>query len=158
LPYNTLETQRLCRQVENGNFRVLPGGELVDALYRQLKEADTLVMEQDRLLRAGSRDGRLEPAVAIHSFTPSRIMPSEGNPTGATTSGTDSRTVPPAPLTGQRNLAAPRTEAFNPFMATGGIEAPPPIPFSDTNPDGTAKAALQPPPQPGKRGRKIKLK
>jgi hypothetical protein len=163
LPYNALESQRLFRQVEHGTHRQVPGGELVDLLYKQLKEADDLIREQDRLLRAGSRDPRFEPAAAPLAFTPARIIPSEGNPLGLTRDGTDSRTLPPAPLTPQRSLATPRGDGFNAFMATGGVEAPPPIPFKDT-PNGEAPPqtgvvgpAYQPPPKPAKRGRKIKL-
>jgi hypothetical protein len=93
-------------------------------------------------------------------------MPSEGNPLGLGAPVQDMRQPTPAPLGQQRQLAPPREgQPFNAFMATGGEEAPPPIPFNETTDTGAGQEAppkadshLQPPPAPGKRGRKIKLK
>lgn len=155
-PYNALESQKLFRQVENGQFRQLPGGELIDRLYGQLKIADEAIMALDQELRI--RPGAPRPDLAPVYRETGRLIASEGNPTGAGAPVTDvapPRRLPaniaiPPPAGG---LPAAATDGTSPFFGGARTEAPPPIPFDQT-PEGL-ETFMQTPP---KRGRKPKAK
>lgn len=101
--YNPLESQRLFRQVENGNYKMLPGSELVTMLADQLREADKLIQEQQRELTTETvLRGRHMPAAA------------------------------PAPIELAPARPSAEGEASNPFLAGARQEAPAPIPFDQT--------------------------
>ena len=162
-PYNALLTQSLFRQVENGQYRVLPGADLVVRLYEQLRIADDLIAEQAIAIKAvgGRPDPRLAPVYTV----PARVLPSAENPLGRPAEGTPSeiqvapppRMAAPLPSTPLVPPSAPGASgASSPFFGGARQEAPPPIPFKDT-PQGleaaTDAAAAAPKEEPKTRGR-----
>jgi hypothetical protein len=152
--YNALESQKLFRQVEHGQFRQLPGGELIDRLCNQLRVADEIIMALDQELK--SRPGAPRADLSPVYLETGRIIPSEGNPTGA---GAPVTAVAPPPrqrFTGPLPAAAagvPTAGGPSAFLGGARQEAPPPIPFNET-PEGLEAAAENPP----KRARRAKAK
>ena len=152
--YNGIETQKLFRQVEHGQYRSVPGGELIERLYAQLRLADELIVLQENELKLL---GRARPELSAVYLEAGKIMPTADNPTAAGAPMTavappvrlplNIHVPPPAP-------GLPSTGGSSAYLGGARTEAPPPIPFSQT-PEGL-QAAAENPPETAKKGRRKK--
>lgn len=158
MPYNALDTQKLFRQVENGQFRSLPGGDLIQQLYEQLRVADTVIIGLDQAIRNAGFN--VNPELLPVFVRPATVRPSIENPLGRPPPGSPAEiVVPQQPRPVAPPIAAPTPPGptpvaaaapfGSPYFAGAREEAPAPIPFKDT-PDGVAK----PPEVKPKRGRR----
>lgn len=150
--YNPLETQKLFREVENGQWRMLPGAGLIERFYDQMKLMDAELRASERDLqdveRRAPRRRRAEQAIEpVAHPAPAPLVPLSG-PAGPVT-----RLPQPAPGV----PSAPRGGGGSPYLSGAREEAAPPIPFSATADPADAPPAPAPAEQPKKRARKIKL-
>lgn len=152
MPYDALETQRLFRQVENGQFRMLPGGELVERLYQQLKVADVEIKELEKEASV--------PVARVPRRRRTEIEPAAESALAPT------QAAPAAPIRMEFEKPRVQGEYRNPFMLGSHQEASAPIPFKDTADPGVdpPKAPVSQPivgpdaVRPARRARAPKLK
>jgi hypothetical protein len=154
-PYNAIESQKLFRQVEHGMFRSLPGGELIERLFTQLKIADDLIAAMDQDLKSS---GRSRPELSPVYQETGRIIPNIDNPLGLgapvnTVAAPARARMPPNIQIPGPASGIPASDGTSPFLGGARTEAPLPIPFNET-PEGL-ETFMQTPP---KRGRKPKAK
>lgn len=148
MPYDHLETQKLFREYENGQWRMLPGAALIERFYNQMKEADAEVRllsgEVQDLQRPSvprrRREATPKPAPAPPPLSPQPLS----GPAGPVT-----RLPTPAP--GIPALA--RGAGGSPYLGGAREEAPPPIPFQETADPADAPAAPTPPQEEPKKRR-----